>query len=265
MERLPITFAGTLEEIDKWHNQWSIETFGVECGPDRYYKTTPDGRYLYGVREGEAINDEKDQRERVLEKLCRLRIINRKLSGVGLNYHLKPEERERLKNERESVYKDYCTLIGPDGLDEYRKSQNEKNCNSQNKPTEPFVPDSGKVIQTDKIKASEGKKTADNGTLELPAGIDTPEAKRVFERAITEGYIVWNGNNYNWNKDKANRQAAAYLCEKIYCPNPSDKNPNWGLIEQFLGLKRLDQAVRQNYNVKKPQKWITEIDRLLQD
>ena len=80
MDILPIDFDLTLEEITKWHNQWKVERYGSDClNPERYYNTPDDGRYLYGVREGESLNDEKAESERVLELLCRLRLINQQL------------------------------------------------------------------------------------------------------------------------------------------------------------------------------------------
>ena len=95
MEIWPIDFDKTLEEITEWHNQWKVERFGSDSlNPERYYNN--DGRYLYGVREGESLSEEKAESERVLEILCRLRLINQQLKGKGLSQHLQWREREQL-------------------------------------------------------------------------------------------------------------------------------------------------------------------------
>ena len=112
MDILPIDFDLSLEEITKWHNQWKVERYGSDSlNPERYYNTTEDGRYLYGVKEGESLNDEKEEIERVLELICRLRLINQQLKGKGLSQHMQYVERVQLKKEREGLYKEYLELI----------------------------------------------------------------------------------------------------------------------------------------------------------
>ena len=108
----PKDFDMTLREISKWHDEWKKERFGSDSlTPDRYYNITEDGRYLYGVREGESLNDEKDDCEKVLDILCRLRLINQKLMGRGLSSHLQRTEREQLKKEREGLYNEFLDMI----------------------------------------------------------------------------------------------------------------------------------------------------------
>lgn len=110
MEIWPIDFDKTLEEITEWHNQWKVERFGSDSlNPERYYNN--DGRYLYGVREGESLSEEKAKSERVLEILCRLRLINQQLKGKGLSQHLQWREREQLKRERETLYREYLEVV----------------------------------------------------------------------------------------------------------------------------------------------------------
>ena len=76
MEIWPIDFDKTLQEISEWHNQWKVERFGSDSlNPERYYKG--DERYIYtygyGVAEGESLNDEKADSDKVLELLVRLK------------------------------------------------------------------------------------------------------------------------------------------------------------------------------------------------
>ena len=109
MKIWPIDFDKTLKEISEWLDGWKVERYGADSlNPERYYNN--DGRYLQGVREGESLNDEKAESERVLEILCRLRLINQKLKGIGLSQHLQWHEREQMKTERETLYREFLEL-----------------------------------------------------------------------------------------------------------------------------------------------------------
>lgn len=111
MDILPRDFDMTIVEISKWFDQWKSERFGGESlQPERYYNITEDGRFLYGVKEGESLNDEKAICDRVLDLLLKIRLINQKLSGRGLSQHLQYVEREQLKKEREGLYNDFLEL-----------------------------------------------------------------------------------------------------------------------------------------------------------
>ena len=111
MDILPIDFDMTIVEISKWFDQWKSERFGGESlQPERYYNITDDGRFLYGVKEGESLNNEKAICDRVLELLLKMRLINQKLSGRGLSQHLQYVEREQLKKEREGLYNEFLEL-----------------------------------------------------------------------------------------------------------------------------------------------------------
>lgn len=111
MKILPIDFDMTIVEISKWFDQWKSERFGGESlQPERYFNITEDGRFLYGVKDGESLNDEKAKCERVLELLLKIRLINQKLSGKGLSQHLQYVEREQLKKEREGLYNEFLEL-----------------------------------------------------------------------------------------------------------------------------------------------------------
>ena len=114
MEIWPIDFNKSLREINEWFDGWKTERFGSDSlNPERYYETTPDegGRYLYGVAEGESLNDEKAKADKVLELLLRIKQINDKLSGRALSQHLQWREREQLKEDRETLYKEFLDKI----------------------------------------------------------------------------------------------------------------------------------------------------------
>lgn len=125
MEIWPIDFDKTLKEISEWHDQWKEERFGSDSlnprekdgqtrGTWRYHNKTSDGRYLYGVAEGESLNDEKADSDKVLELLVRIKNINDRLKGKGLSQHLQWKEREQLKGEREGLYKEFLDEVQAD-------------------------------------------------------------------------------------------------------------------------------------------------------
>ena len=114
MDIWPKDFNKNIRELSEWLDKWRVERFGSDSlNPERYYKVTPDekGRYLYGVAEGESLNDEKAKCDKVRDLLLSIKQINDKLSGKGLSQHLQWKEREQLKRERETLYKDYLEEV----------------------------------------------------------------------------------------------------------------------------------------------------------
>lgn len=104
LELLPIDFDLPLKELAEWHDKWSVWKYGADSiKPERYYNVMPDGS-LMGAKEGYELNEEKDNREEVVRLLLKIRLINQKLSGKGLFFHLPSGERDRLKKERERLY-----------------------------------------------------------------------------------------------------------------------------------------------------------------
>ena len=136
MDIWPIDFNKTLEEINEWFDKWRVERFGSN-DTSRYYKQIPfeyddkektKGCYLYGVAEGESLNDEKAKCDKVLDLLLSIKQINDKLSGKALSQHLQWREREQLKEERERLYKAF--------LDEVQTAPEQ--AKPQGRPTKPF-------------------------------------------------------------------------------------------------------------------------------
>lgn len=138
MEIWPIDFNKSLREINEWFDGWKTERFGGDSlNPERYYETTPDegGRYLYGVAEGESLNDEKAKADKVLELLLRIKQINDKLSGRALSQHLQWREREQLKEDRETLYKVFLDELQP----EPEKAAPEQKPNHKGRPRKAFT------------------------------------------------------------------------------------------------------------------------------
>ena len=134
MKILPIDFDLPDYELSTWHDNWSTEKFGEGVlDPCRYYQVSKDGRYLYGVVEDEALNEEKAIRDHVLELLLRIRAINRKLKGVGIIKQLTYQEREELKKRREALYNEFIGLNSRQTTD--AQSLNPEPQQEQPKPT----------------------------------------------------------------------------------------------------------------------------------
>ncbi len=111
--------------------------------------------------------------------------------------------------------------------------------------------------------AQNGKGNGQHGAIELPPELDRPEARKAFEKALKAGYLEKTSTGYKWKG--LPKAAAAYLCEKIYCPAITDKAPDWGLLGQFLGFDRLAQTAYQNRDTKKEMPWKQAINKLFED
>ena len=115
MQILPIDFMLDDRELTQWHNTWSIERYGDGClTPERYYKNYADGdRFVTDCtpKEGdENILNEKEERERVLELLLRIRKLTRELKGIGASRFLSLQEIKQKREEREMLYREYIEI-----------------------------------------------------------------------------------------------------------------------------------------------------------
>jgi len=199
MDIWPIDFNKTLEEINKWFDGWKTERFGSDSlNPERYYKVTPDekGRYLYGMAEGESLNDEKEKCDKVLELLLRIKQINDKLNGKALSQHLQWREREQIKGERETLYKAF--------LDEVQTAPEQ--AKPQGRPTKPFKDSMLNDINGEKLKIvhtfMDGKKGKDAVAIIL-ACIDIGwMQKPTYSQVTNEFGDIGSKANYNQYLDK---------------------------------------------------------------
>ena len=233
MDILPIDFDMTIVEISKWFDQWKSERFGGESlQPERYYNITEDGRFLYGVKEGESLNDEKAICDRVLDLLLKIRLINQKLSGRGLSQHLQYVEREQLKKEREGLYNEFLEL-----------TQQPQNLNP-------------------KIK-KELKEY-------LPEKLKSDEAVDIFQKAIDSQLIECTAEYLDW-KDTKQLLAyfAEKMSNKFGLINKVDKNGNkttaWKPFEKLFNETDLKGA-KQNWmrlNTKFEPTGFEKVDSLL--
>ena len=231
MDILPIDFDMTIVEISKWVDQWKSERFGGESlQPERYYNITDDGRFLYGVKEGESLNDEKAICDRVLELLLKMRLINQKLSGRGLSQHLQNVEREQLKKEREGLYNEFLKLI--------QQPQN-------------LTKDTTFILSVE-LDTEKAQKAFCNAI------------EKGWMKAKTNGCLEWLG--IGWIGKQAQ---LSYLCARIYGYQYDVNRGNVGeripydALERLFDIKRLDRSMQQVFEAKKPQKWRVIIDKII--
>lgn len=106
METLPIDFDLTLAQLSEWHDKWRLERFGSNDNT-RYYQT--DGRYLYDTLLDNDLAEEQEESDYVLGLLCKIRKMTNELKRLN-----RPrQERENIKRERETLYKELTQFIKP--------------------------------------------------------------------------------------------------------------------------------------------------------
>lgn len=83
----------------------------------------------------------------------------------------------------------------------------------------------------------------------------------VFNRAIEAGLMEKNNNGYTWIHSNRKKASLAYFLEKTFAPKGIEQIPYQDLGIMF-NVSRLDSALTQVYNAKKPQKWRAYIDKI---
>lgn len=240
METLPIDFDLTLAQLSEWHDKWRLERFGSNDNT-RYYQT--DGRYLYDTLLDNDLAEEQEESDYVLGLLCKIRKMTNELKRLN-----RPrQERENIKRERETLYKEFIQLT-IDG-----KEQTQKTSIQQNE------------------QATEGGNSAPDALTQvlsvLSTELVTNEVKKQFAKAIEADIIEITPQGIR--KKNISKAQLAYFLQKIYQPNPDNKVkfPDAELSRLF-GESRLGKAASQLMDNKnnggKPKGYDT-IDKLFVD
>gem|GEM_PF-5858925 len=91
------------------------------------------------------------------------------------------------------------------------------------------------------------------------------EAIKIFEKAIGAGLMECTTDGYKWlyggNTGKAR---LAYFCRQTFNPDGCSPVP-YKMLEQLFNVTRLDVALDQAMNAKRPQKWRGKIDELFNE
>ena len=72
----------------------------------------------------------------------------------------------------------------------------------------------GKNIAAVETESAQGITDSEHNKVTLPPRLDTELARKVFAKAIEEGYMEEVGSHYSWKGTKA---LLAYMCGRIYC------------------------------------------------
>lgn len=109
-------------------------------------------------------------------------------------------------------------------------------------------------------------------TVILPKQLNTPRARKYFQKAIEADYLepAENGR-YRWKgtNDKGNSSELAYFLGRVYnyvhtvSGNVGEDFPEESL-NQLFGVRRLYSLLSQVYNAKKMQRWRSQIDALFE-
>ncbi len=112
----------------------------------------------------------------------------------------------------------------------------------------------------------------DGDSIELADELNTQKARHTFAKAIAKGWMrqrpeggfQWLGFGDNGHKAKL-----AYLCAKVYGyqytadrGNVGDNVP-YDALERLFDVTRLDRAMQQVFEAKKPQRWQQQIDQII--
>ena len=114
------------------------------------------------------------------------------------------------------------------------------------------------------------------GGVVLPLELDTDRARAAFAAALEKGWMIKNGNGYEWRgvDGKGSIAQFAYFCGRIYGykwgykstiygGNDGEHIP-WEALQALFSTKgNLHKSISQVYNSKKPQPWRSLIDAIL--
>ena len=129
---------------------------------------------------------------------------------------------------------------------------------------------------TPTITPQEQKTAAEPKELKdlLPDELNTDEAVKIFQRAIDRGLIKKTATGLEWLQigTKGGKTQLAYFCGKICGYENGGENGGYkgnvgnrvcyNEFEKLFNVSRLDRALAQCYEAKKPQWWREEIDTL---
>lgn len=112
------------------------------------------------------------------------------------------------------------------------------------------------------------------GAHEFSGELYTEVAQKAFTKAIAKGWMIKQSTGgYKWlgTDGGAKKAELAYLCARIYGYKYSPNNGNAGdnvpyeALNKLFGVTRLDRAMQQVFEAKKPQLWRKTIDKIFQD
>lgn len=92
----------------------------------------------------------------------------------------------------------------------------------------------------------------------------TPKEFTYYDKAVKFGMAEKTKDGYKWLYDNGSKASLAYFLYKLFNPNGTGQIP-YQRLNILWGVTRLDSALTQVLNAKKPQQWRIPIDRLFTD
>lgn len=89
----------------------------------------------------------------------------------------------------------------------------------------------------------------------------TEREKEYYERAIANEMAKKTETGYKWLYNNGSKASLIYFLNKIFSPNGTKQIP-FTRLGNLWGRSRLDSALDKAINVKDPQPWRTDIDRI---
>lgn len=95
----------------------------------------------------------------------------------------------------------------------------------------------------------------------LPDELNTDRAQKYFARAVERGYMTRTTTGYKWSFGgrRGSLVRLGYFLVKVLCPTNTEQIPQQA-VNKLFGVNRIDSAIAQMQNAKKPQKWKAVID-----
>ena len=89
-----------------------------------------------------------------------------------------------------------------------------------------------KITETESVQED---MVTDHHKVTLPSRLDTELARKIFDKAIEEEYIIINDDHYEWTLNKV---LLAYMCGRIYCEDYPEKTIYDEKIIRFKNICR---------------------------
>lgn len=95
---------------------------------------------------------------------------------------------------------------------------------------------------------------------DLPSRLTKDEAL-YYNKAIKKKMAQESENGYKWLYNNGSKASLAYFLNKIFNPDGTGQIP-FKKLDALWGVSRLDSALDKAINVKNPQQWRIDIDKL---
>lgn len=155
-ELLSIDKIYSIREISEWVDAWSVERYGIEClSGGRYLDLWYCDTNVVGTEKGFELAEEEATRDHILRLILMIRNINYKLRGYDASSPCRPvdlsyTERQKLKEERQSLYDEYVKTANSD-------PDTDDDCDQEGKPQYKTMPRTHRIAAVSQNKEDVSK------------------------------------------------------------------------------------------------------------